>query len=257
MQKLSLVRFRFCAWLCRTNASGPSPTVGAALAAARKPSPLKGEGGWPKARRMTAARKPSPLKGEGGWPKARRMRVLSRKVALRARESPSRYPSPAKVPPCQKGGAKRRGDSLSQRSFTACFFFFSVGAHSVRPRAGLGPAPTKRQTRFRIRRRGGPCAAARKPSPLKGEGGWPKARRMRVLSRKVALRARGSPSRYPSPAKVPPCQKGGRKAAWGFPLPEIIHGALLFSLYGRHTWAARRSPAPGGEIPTAPPAPPA
>ncbi len=217
MQKLSLVRFRFCAWLCRTNASGPSPTVGAALAAARKPSPLK---------------------GEGGWPKARRMRVLSRKVALRARESPSRYPSPAKVPPCQKGGAKRRGDSLSQRSFTACFFFFSVGAHSVRPRAGLGPA-------------------ARKPSPLKGEGGWPKARRMRVLSRKVALRARGSPSRYPSPAKVPPCQKGGRKAAWGFPLPEIIHGALLFSLYGRHTWAARRSPAPGGEIPTAPPAPPA
>ena len=149
MQKLSLVRFHDCAWLCRTNASGPSPTVGAALAVVRKPSPLK---------------------GEGGWPKARRMRVLSRKVALRARESPSRYPSPAKVPPCQKGGAKRRGDSLSQRSFTARFFFFSVGAHSVRPRAGLGPAPTKRQTRFRIRRRGGPCGRP-KAFPLEG-GRW-------------------------------------------------------------------------------------
>ena len=161
MQKLSLVRFHDCAWLCRTNASGPSPTVGAALAAARKPSPLKGEGGWPKARRMRVLSR---------WPEARRMRVLSRKVALRARESPSRYPSPAKVPPCQKGGAKRRGDSLSQRSFTARFFFFSVGAHSVRPRAGLGPAPTKRQTRFRIRRRGGPCGRP-KAFPLQG-GRW-------------------------------------------------------------------------------------
>ena len=45
--------------------------------------------------------------------------------------------------------------------FCACRFrtnvprlFSAVGAHSVRPRAGLGPAPTQRQTRFPILRRG-------------------------------------------------------------------------------------------------------
>ena len=32
----------------------------------------------------------------------------------------------------------------------------SVGAHSVRPRAGLGPAPTKKDIFYYIRRRGGP-----------------------------------------------------------------------------------------------------
>ena len=44
LQKLPLVRFHTCAWVCRTNTPGPFPTVGAALAAARKPSPYKGEG---------------------------------------------------------------------------------------------------------------------------------------------------------------------------------------------------------------------
>ena len=45
--------------------------------------------------------------------------------------------------------------------FCACRFrtnvprlFSAVGAHSVCPRAGLGPAPTQRQTRFPILRRG-------------------------------------------------------------------------------------------------------
>ena len=44
LQKLPLVRFHACAWVCRTNTPGPFPTVVAALAAARKPSPYKGEG---------------------------------------------------------------------------------------------------------------------------------------------------------------------------------------------------------------------
>ena len=73
---------------------------------------------------------------------ARRMRVLSRKVALRARESPPDIPFPLKSPPCQKGGAKRRGDSLSQRSFTARSFFSVWAAHRgawKRPDGGIGP----------------------------------------------------------------------------------------------------------------------
>ena len=35
MQKLSLLRLHNCAWLCRTNAPGVVPAVGAALAVAR------------------------------------------------------------------------------------------------------------------------------------------------------------------------------------------------------------------------------
>ena len=102
-----------------------------------------------------------------------------------------------------------------------------------------GPSPTV----------GAALAVVRKPSPLKGEGGWPKARRMRVLSRKVALRARESPPDIPLPLKSP-LIKGGRKAAWGFPFPEIIHGALFFSLYGRHTGAPGNGPM-GASGPTA------
>ena len=30
----------------------------------------------------------------------------------------------------------------------------------------------------------------------------------------------------------PPCQRGCREAAWGFPFPEIIHGALFFLCMG-------------------------
>ena len=44
LQKLPLVRFRWCAWVSRTNAHGPVSAVGATLAVARKPSPW-GEGG--------------------------------------------------------------------------------------------------------------------------------------------------------------------------------------------------------------------
>ena len=36
LQKLPLVRFHTCAWVCRTNTPGPFPTVGAAHWAARK-----------------------------------------------------------------------------------------------------------------------------------------------------------------------------------------------------------------------------
>ena len=36
------------------------------------------------------------------------------------------------------------------------------------------------------------------------------------------------------PAKVPPCQRGGREAAGGFPLSENISGALLLSV-GAHS----------------------
>ena len=39
VQNLELLRFKNCAWLCRANAPGPAPAVGATLAVARKPSP--------------------------------------------------------------------------------------------------------------------------------------------------------------------------------------------------------------------------
>ena len=62
-------------------------------------------------------------------------------------------------------------------------------------------------------------------------------------------RPRGSPD-------VPLVKGGCREAAGGFPLPEIIHGALLFSLYGRHTGAPGNGPM-GVSGPTAKPeAPP-
>ena len=50
--KFRMVWFHRRAWICRTNAPGPISAVGAAHRAARKPSPSKGEGVWPKARRM-------------------------------------------------------------------------------------------------------------------------------------------------------------------------------------------------------------
>ena len=43
-------------------------------------------------------------------------------------------PPPTKAPLVKGGAAKRRGDSLSQRTLTVRLFF-SVGAHRVRPRA--------------------------------------------------------------------------------------------------------------------------
>ena len=56
-------------------------------------------------------------------------------------------PLPSKPTLVKGGAAKRRGDSFSQRTFTVRSFF-SVGAHSVRLRAGLGPAPTERLERL-------------------------------------------------------------------------------------------------------------
>ena len=69
--------------------------------------------------------------------------------------------------------------------FCACRFrtnvprlFSAVGAHIVRPRAGLGPAPTQRQTRFPILRRGGcphPPAAGSDPPVGAAPCGRPRA----------------------------------------------------------------------------------
>ena len=121
MQKLSLLRLHNRAWLCRTNAPGLSSAVGAALAVVRKPSPFK---------------------GEGGWPKARRMRVLSRKVALRARESPPDIPLPLKSP-LVKRGAQSGGGIPPPRDHSRRALFFSVwAAHRgawKRPDGGIGP----------------------------------------------------------------------------------------------------------------------
>ena len=58
-------------------------------------------------------------------------------------------------PPLSKGGAaKRRGDSLSQRTFKVCLFF-SVGAHTVRPRAAEVVGPYEKTGRFPKFCRGG------------------------------------------------------------------------------------------------------
>ena len=121
MQKLSLLRLHNRAWLCRTNAPGPPPIVGAALAVVRKPSPLK---------------------GEGGWPKARRMRVLSRKVALRARESPPDIPLPLKSPLVKRGTQSGVGIPFPRDHSRRGLFFSVWAAHRgawKRPDGGIGP----------------------------------------------------------------------------------------------------------------------
>ena len=63
--------------------------------------------------------------------------------------------------------------------FCACRFrtnvpglFSAVGAHSVRPLSGLEPAPTERPESLPYFV-GAAHWAARKPSPLEGEGAWP------------------------------------------------------------------------------------
>ena len=163
------------------------------------------------------------------------MRVLSRKVALRARESPSRYPSPAKVPPCQKGGAQSGVGIPFPRDHSRRASFSSLSGRTVCARGPVWDRPLRKDRRASGYAVGAALAAARKPSPLKGEGGWPKARRMRVLSRKVALRARESPSRYPSPAKAPPCQKGGAQSGVGIPSPrDHSRRAPFFSVWAAH-----------------------
>ena len=70
---MGLMRFHFCAWLCRANASSPVFAVGAHTVrplSGLEPAPTErpeslpyfvGAAHW-------AARKPSPLEGEGGWP---------------------------------------------------------------------------------------------------------------------------------------------------------------------------------------------
>ena len=96
-----------------------------------------------------------------------------------------------------------------------------------------------RSEMFRSARRGGPVWPPKSLPPSRGK--VPSAaRRMRVLSRKVALRARESPPDIPLPLKSP-LSKGGRKAAGRFPLPEIIHGAFLFfSVWAAHRGAWKR-----------------
>ena len=47
LQKLPLLRFMNCAWLCRANASGPFPTVGAAISRPQSLPPSRGKVGWP------------------------------------------------------------------------------------------------------------------------------------------------------------------------------------------------------------------
>ena len=137
---MSLLRLHNRAWLCRTNAPGPSPTVGAALAVVRKPSPLK---------------------GEGGWPKARRMRVLSRKVALRARESPPNIPLPLKSPLVKRGAQSGVGIPFP-RDHSRRALFSLYGRHTGAP--GNGPmgasGPTADRMHLRICRRGAQCAPA-------------------------------------------------------------------------------------------------
>ena len=43
LQKLPLLRFMNCAWLCRANASGPFPTVGAAISRPQSLPPSRGK----------------------------------------------------------------------------------------------------------------------------------------------------------------------------------------------------------------------
>ena len=124
--------------------------------------------------------------------------------------------------------------------FCACRFrtnvprlFSAVGAHSVRPRAGLGPAPTQRQTRFPILRRGGcphPPAAGSDPPVGAAPCGRPRA------GLGPATTQRQTRSRYSAgaggltrpPQRVLPLRRGGYQppetARWG-------HRALQKSKY--------------------------
>ena len=63
-------------------------------------------------------------------------------------------PLPPKPPLSKGGAAKRRGDSLSQRTFKVRLFF-SVGAHTVRPRAAEVVGPYGKTGRFPKFCRGG------------------------------------------------------------------------------------------------------
>ena len=63
-------------------------------------------------------------------------------------------PLPPKPPLSKGGAAKRRGDSLSQRTFKVRLFF-SVGAHTVRPRAAEVVGPYEKTGRFPKFCRGG------------------------------------------------------------------------------------------------------
>ena len=75
LQKLRLVRFNLCAWLCRANAFGANPggpVWDRPLRRRETVFVIRRRGGS-----QTRPLKPSPFKGEGVWPEARRMRVLS------------------------------------------------------------------------------------------------------------------------------------------------------------------------------------
>ena len=72
---------------------------------------------------------------------------------------------------------------------------------------------------------------------------------MRVLSRKVALRARESPPDIPLPLKSPLVKRGAQSGV-GIPFPRDHSRRALFSLYGRHTGAPGNGPM-GASGPTA------
>ena len=66
MQKLPLVRFHFCAWVCRANAPGAytvGPVWDRPLRRRETVFVIRRRGGS-----QTRPLKPSPFQGEGGWP---------------------------------------------------------------------------------------------------------------------------------------------------------------------------------------------
>ena len=67
--------------------------------------------------------------------------------------------------------------------FHNCAWVFSANAPGANPGGPVWDRPLRRrETVFVIRRRGGSQTRPLKPSPSKGEGVWPEARRMRALS---------------------------------------------------------------------------
>ena len=96
-----------------------------------------------------------------------------------------------------------------------------------------------RSEMFRSARRGGPVWPPKSLPPRRGK--VPSAaRRMRVLSRKVALRARESPPDIPLPLKSPLVKRGAQSGV-GIPFPrDHSRRALFFSVWAAHRGAWKR-----------------